>query len=176
MVWRRLTSAEKEIQGDAAEQVARSHRYQSCTPNTTNHDLINTLHTVSQYLTEGLILQLRETVARQEMRIQMLEKQVRFFFFPQKPPVSVLVTCVCITACIPANSRSMSSGRRMKGSGQQSIVQHCIKQDVTTTETTTLLARPGMQEEGEARSQTTGGVLQGPACETSPADKKCPAF
>lgn len=40
-------------------------------------------------LTEGLILQLRETVACQEKRIQMLEKEVSYF--NQTPPA-------CLTA------------------------------------------------------------------------------
>lgn len=60
----------------------------------------------------------------------------------------------------------MSSGRRMRGFGQQSIAQHCGKQDATITETITLIVCPEMGEEEEADSQTTGAVLQGLMCET----------
>lgn len=60
----------------------------------------------------------------------------------------------------------MSSRRRMKGSGRQSIVQRYGKQDVTIMETITLIACPGTEEEEEADSQATGADLQGPACET----------
>uniref|UniRef100_A0A8C4GMY9 non-specific serine/threonine protein kinase n=1 Tax=Dicentrarchus labrax TaxID=13489 RepID=A0A8C4GMY9_DICLA len=85
------------------------------------------------------------------------------------PPASLsadLGPCAYVTACIPAVSRLRSRRRRMKGSGQQSIVQRYGKQDVTTTETITLTVCLGMQEEEEADSQSTEADRRGPVCET----------
>lgn len=125
-----------------------------------------------QYLTEELVLQLRETVTRQEMRIQMLEEQVRHF--PLKPPdrpSADFDPCAQVTACIPAVSRSKSSRGRMKGSGPQLIVLRYGKWGVTIMETIALNVCPGMEEEEEkeeeaAGSQTAGADLQGRVCET----------
>lgn len=76
------------------------------------------------------------------------------FFRNNHLPVSLLIfdPCAWVTACIIAVSRSMSSGRRMRGSGQQSIVQHCGKQDATITETITLNLCLEIVEEEEADS------------------------
>ncbi len=63
----------------------------------------------------------------------------------------------------------MSSRRRMKGFGQQSIAQRYGKQDVTITETITLMVFPGMEEEEEADSRSMGADLRVPVCETKPA-------
>uniref|UniRef100_A0A8C2ZW82 non-specific serine/threonine protein kinase n=1 Tax=Cyclopterus lumpus TaxID=8103 RepID=A0A8C2ZW82_CYCLU len=99
----------------------------------------------------------------------MLERQVRRV--SQEPPVCLsaelsLTLCARVTACIPVASRLTSSKRRMKGSGQQSIVQRKGKQDVTITETIPLMPEcPGTEEKEEAHSQTMGADLQGPVCD-----------
>ena len=55
----------------------------------------------------------------------------------------------------------------MRGFGQQLTVQHYGKQDVTVTETITLIVCLGMEEEEDL--QTMGADLQGPMCEPQPA-------
>lgn len=123
-------------------------------------------------LQEGLILQLRETVVCLEQRIQMLEKQVRYFSLPVLELIFDLH--VWLTACVPAVSRKMSSGWRMRGFGQQSIVYHCSRRDATITGTITLIVCPEMGEEEEADFQAMGAVLQGLACE--PLEKSVDLF
>lgn len=61
------------------------------------------------------------------------------------------------------NSRSRSSKRRTRGSGQQSIVRRCSKRDATTMETIAQTEHQGTEQD----SQTTAVALQGPACEPS---------
>ena len=68
--------------------------------------------------------------------------------------------------CVPAISRSMSRRRRTRGSGQRSVAQRYGKQDATVMGTIALIVCPGMKEEEEADSQSTGADLQGQACET----------
>lgn len=136
--------------------VARTHRHKSWA---------ECYIVVSQ---EGLILQLRETVACLEQRLQMLEKQVRYFSLKKAPlPVVVLIfdPRAWLTACVPVVSRKRSSGWRMRGFGQQSIVYHCSRRDVTITGTIALIVCLEMGEEEEAGSRATGGVLQGLVCE-----------
>lgn len=58
----------------------------------------------------------------------------------------------------------------MSGSGQQSVAQRYAKQDVTITETITQIVCRVTEEEEEVDSQTMGADLQGPVCETYPAD------
>lgn len=72
-------------------------------------------------------------------------------------------SCACNHLFFSAPSRTMSSGRRTRGSGRQSIVQHWGRQDATIMEIIALTLFPGKQREGDL--QTTGGVLQGRVCE-----------
>lgn len=69
----------------AAKQVVKSHRYLNlCTKKHDPHYIF--IVTVFEYM---FIPQLQETVARQDLRIQMLEKQVRRF--SQKSPVRLIL-------------------------------------------------------------------------------------
>lgn len=58
----------------------------------------------------------------------------------------------------------MSSRRRTRGSGQQSIAWRCRTQDATTMETIAQTERRGAEQED---SQTMTVALRGPACEAS---------
>ena len=87
------------------------------------------------------------------------------------PPISVSISVIehqRQRSCVFAISRSVSSRRRTRSSGWQSVVQHCRKRDLTVTETIALLVRLGKEEgeeEQEADSQIMEADLLAPVCE-----------